>query len=299
MKIARWLVFGGAVGAGSYWLARYLRPEHSPLILNNSVVVITGASSGIGRAYANAFARRGVRLVLAARRVELLEQLRHEVAAYASDVLIIPTDVTDETQLKNLVDQTLQHFGQIDIVINNAGIGGGGLLQTIDPAEIGKMIDTNLKAAVILTRLCLPSMLARRYGKIINISSVAGRIGTPGNLPYNASKQGLIAFSDSLRREVDGTGVDVIAVLPNWTSSEMVPPAMEARLKSMGMSVDTSEYVAERTIEGLLKNEDEILFGGLPIRLTAWVERHFPVLVSLVIRYFVTPEMIARLLEKD
>src|SRR5260221_1370308 len=99
------------VGAGAYWLMKYWGPKHSSEIFEDSVVLITGASAGIGRAYAHAFARLGTKIVLAARRAELLEQVHHEIAPYAADVLIVPTDITDDRQLETLVDTTLDHFG--------------------------------------------------------------------------------------------------------------------------------------------------------------------------------------------
>ncbi|MCS6871752.1 MAG: SDR family NAD(P)-dependent oxidoreductase, partial [Anaerolineae bacterium] len=121
LRRLRWFLLGSAASVAIYWLIRFLRPEHSPLVLNRAVVIITGASSGIGRAYALAFARRGARVVLAARRAALLEEVRAEIATYAADVLCVPTDVNDDAQLEHLVKTTLERYGRIDILVNNAG----------------------------------------------------------------------------------------------------------------------------------------------------------------------------------
>jgi short-subunit dehydrogenase len=293
MKLLRWTMLGGVIGLGGYWLVRYLRPEHSALVLNNSVVLITGASSGIGRAYANAFARRGARMVLASRRAELLRAVHKEIEPYAADVLIVPTDLADDAQLQNLVETTLQRYGQIDVLINNAGLEMSGPLQKKSTAAIRHLVEINTASAMCLTRLCLPSMLARRSGWIVNVASMAGRNFVPFSPVYTASKAGLLAFSDALRRQLEGTGVEVVSVLPSYTSTEMVPPHVERLVKQYGLSVDTADYVAEHTVDGLLKGRREIQFGGLIVQMATWAERHFPWLMSLVWRAAMTPEIIA------
>lgn len=295
MKILRWLALGGAFGAAAYWLNRYLRPEHSPLVLNNSVVVITGASSGLGRAYANAFARRGARIVLAARRVELLEEVRHEIAPYAADVLVVPTDVRDDVQLEALVQQTLARFGQLDLLIANAGLVEYGTFHGHDPARIRAMVDTNLASTMCLTRFALPSMLARRSGIVVIVSSIGGILATPIQPAYASTKAGEIAFSQVLRRSLFGTGVEVILVLPSWTYSEMVPPPVEQAAREMGFGVDAPDFVAERTIDGILQGQHEILFGDQLARAGAWLFRHFPLLGDMATRFAVTPKILAQL----
>ncbi len=285
-----WIMLAGA--AGAYWLYQRLQPEPSRLVLNERVVVISGASSGIGRAYANAFARRGAKVVLAARRDELLEAVRAEIAPYAADALAVPTDVTDDAQLQNLVDTTLQRFGQIDVLVNSAGIDASGPLHNIPPDSIRRMIDTNLSSALCLIGLCLPSMLAHGSGRIVNVASVAGAIATPYYASYSASKHGIIALSDALRRELDGTGIEVVSVLPYWTYSEIITPEVAKTLVEAGYKIDSPEHVAQRTIEGLADGKREIYFGGPTTRAAIWLERHFPALMSLVWRAQVTPSFI-------
>jgi len=293
MKSLRILLFGGVLGAAGYWLARYLRPEQSPMVLNNAVVVITGASSGIGRALAMSFARRGARLVLAARRVEQLEEVRTAVTPYAADVLVVPTDVTDDAALENLVKETLAKFGQIDILINNAGVYDYGLLQETPVSSIRQMVSVNVASTLALTRLVLPHMLQRRSGRIVNVASVAGRVANAIAPAYGATKAALVSFSDGLRRQVEGTGVHVISVLPTYTTSEMVSSDHADLMRSAGFTIDTVEYVAERTLDGLLKGKTEIVFGGIVERAAIWCERHLPLLSTVIQRFITTPQFFA------
>lgn len=293
MKLGRLALLGGISAFAGYWLMRYLRPEHSQLVLNQSVVLITGASSGIGRAYANAFARRGARIVLAARRADLLAVVHKEIEPYADDVLMVPTDVTQPEQLRALVDQTLAHFGQIDLLINNAGVILRGSVQLEKPEDVQNLFGVNLAAAVNLTALCLPSMLSRRSGRIINVASLHGRMASPLEPIYAASKSGLITFSNALRRQLAGTGVGVISVLPSYTTSDMVSPEHEQFARSIGSTIDSPDYVAERTVDGILNGQREIVFGDMTIRLYAWLDRHFTFFSDGGWRYIITPEVLA------
>jgi short-subunit dehydrogenase len=292
MRLAHWLAWG-SVALGGYWLVRRSKSEHLPLQLRDKVILITGASSGIGRAYAQAFARCGAKIVLVARRVDMLDAVRQEIVPYAADVLVVPTDIADSEQLQALVDQTLDHFGHIDILVNNAGIDSGGPLHTIPQDLIRKTIGVNLSSAICLASLCLPSMLSRDTGWIINVSSGFGAIAGPYVAAYTASKHGLIAFSDSLRREVDGTGIRVMSVLPYWTYSEMMTADIERSLLASGIKIDTPETVAQGTIQGMLNSKQNVYFGGSIARFGFWIERHIPALMSRYWRTTVTPEYIA------
>jgi short-subunit dehydrogenase len=284
--ILRWLTITSLISAGAAWLARYLRPMQSVVTLNGAVVVITGASSGIGRAYAEAFAKRGARLVLAARRSELLDEVRLAIEPYTADVITMLTDVTNVADLRRLFEQTMQHFGRIDVLINNAGYDVGGSLYSISLEDIRTMVRTNLEAPIALTQLMLPIMLAQRAGKIVNVSSIAGRIAQAGSTPYSSSKHGLMGFSDGLRRELFGTGVDVITVLPSWTRTDLVTPEIRERVGK----IDEPAIIAERTIEGMLRGEHEIVFGDFLTRFGVFIERHCPALVDVYWRSELSPQ---------
>lgn len=186
------------------------------------MVVLTGASSGIGRATAQELAARGERLVLAARRADDLAALAHRLDPSGSRVIAVPTDVTQDADRRALIAAAEARFGRVDVLINNAGVTVERGWWWDDPDPL-RVLRVNLEAPVELTRLVLPSMRARRSGHIVNIGSVAGRAATNGM--YSASKFGLRGFSLGLRRELRGTGVQVSLVSPGFVKSEMTASA--------------------------------------------------------------------------
>lgn len=293
MRIGQRLFWVGLLASGVYWFVRYFRPKHSTLVLNDKVVIITGASSGIGRALAFAFARRAAKLVLVARRAERLEAVRREIEPYTSDVLIIPADVADDAQLERVVEETLAAFGRIDVLVNNAGIVASGPFQEQPLEQISRILTVNLAAVIKLTRLVLPHMLTHNRGYILNIGSGLGRTAMPLYAGYSASKYGLAGFSDALRRELDRTGVYVTLVLPTWVRTEMVTPEMEEVLRRYGYHVDEPDDVAERAVLGLVHGDREIIIGGFFEWVGLFTERYLPILVRLYWKLWYSPEWIA------
>jgi short-subunit dehydrogenase len=269
---------------------RYFRPTHSALVLNDRVVIVTGASSGMGRSLAFAFARRAARVVLVARREEHLEAVRREIEPYTTDVLVIPADLTDEAQLQEVVDRTLGAFGRIDVLVNNAGTSQGGPLQDQDPARIEHLLRLNLWVAIRLTQLALPSMLANHQGYILTIGSGMGRSAAPLFAPFVASKYGLSGFTDALRRELEGTGVRLTLVLPGWIHTDILTPEIEDVVERYGFRVENPDVVAERAVLGLVHGENEVILGGIFARSMVFAERYLPFLVRLYWRLWLTPE---------
>lgn len=188
----------------------------------SKVIVLTGASSGIGRATALELAARGHRLVLAARRADELGLLARQLDPTGVRVIAVPTDVTDDASRRALLAAATAHFGRIDVLINNAGVTveQGWWWDDADPLRV---LRVNLESPIELTRLALPDMQRRGAGQIVNIGSVAGRVATNGI--YSASKYGLRGFSLALRRELQGTGVTVSLVAPGFVKSEMTASA--------------------------------------------------------------------------
>lgn len=188
---------------------------------DGNVVILTGASSGIGEVTAWELAKRGYRLVLAARRADDLGQLAGAITRSGGLALPVPTDVCDEAQLERLVQMSLDHFGRIDVLINNAGVAKAQDAATPTNAHIDMILGTNLIAPMRLTRAVLPHMIPRRSGHIVNIGSVASYISAPGQAVYNASKHGMRAWNDTLRREMRPLGIKVSLVSPGFIRTPM------------------------------------------------------------------------------
>lgn len=185
------------------------------------VAVISGASSGIGAATAKIFGITGFRVVLAARRFGRLEALREEIHALGGKALAVKTDVTNLEDIYNLVDTTIDHWGQIDILINNAGFGRLRWLENLDPVhDIDTQFNVNVLGTVQLTRAILPNMIERQSGHIINISSLAGLIAAPTYSIYASSKFAVRGFTQALSREVKMWGIHVSGIYPGTVKSE-------------------------------------------------------------------------------
>ncbi|EYB68042.1 short-chain dehydrogenase/reductase SDR [Deinococcus phoenicis] len=228
------------------------------------MVVLTGASSGIGRATAYELASRGHRLVLAARRAEELTALARELDPSGSRVIAVPTDVTGEASRRALIGAAHRHFGRVDVLINNAGVTveRGWWWDDADPLRV---LRVNLEAPIELTRLLLPELRARGAGHIVNIGSVAGRV--PFNGMYSASKFGLRGFSQALRRELLGTGVHVSLVSPGFVRSEMT---RAARLPMPG-----PEVIARAVADVLERPRREVIVPKV-YRLLVWLDSVLP-----------------------
>jgi NADP-dependent 3-hydroxy acid dehydrogenase YdfG len=177
-----------------------------------SVAIVTGASSGIGAATARELARRGARVVLAARRQEELHAEVEAISAAGGTAMSVPTDVTDAKQLQMLVEKTEIAYGRIDVLVNNAGVSWRQSLVRSEADELDRVLAVDLIAAMQLTRVVLPGMLERRDGAIISVGSLSGRVAMEP--VYSAAKFGLRGFSLALRRQIAGSGVSVSLVSP-------------------------------------------------------------------------------------
>jgi NAD(P)-dependent dehydrogenase (short-subunit alcohol dehydrogenase family) len=180
------------------------------------IVIITGASSGVGEASARAFAKAGARVVLAARSADKLVALASEI-----DGLAVPTDVSKFEDLRNLVEKTIATYGRIDVLVNNAAANARGAFDSLDPQAIATVIDTNLKGPMLLTRLALP-WLRQSKGVVVNVASIAGHVPLPGEGPYCASKWGLRGFTFAVRDELREAGVALCVVSPGPIATPFV-----------------------------------------------------------------------------
>jgi len=198
--------------------------------VQNAVTIITGASSGIGRATAEAFAGAGARLVLAARSSEKLAALSSVLEARGAQVLAVAADVTSEADVRRIVDQARARFGRVDIAVCNAGIYIRGAVKDLPLEAFQVCMNVNFYGTIHLIRAVLPMMLAQRSGHIVAVTSVDGRKGLPPDAAYVASKFATTGFMDVLRQELRGTGVYASTILPARVDTPMiasldVPPA--------------------------------------------------------------------------
>lgn len=188
--------------------------------LRGRTVLITGASSGIGRETAAAFARRGARVALAARRRELLESLARELEPFGAETLCLPADVSDPEQVRRMIHAAFDHFGGLEILINNAGHGLVAPLEQTTPEEMASMFAVNFFAPYLAMREAVPLMRRAGRGHIINIASSVARRAIPFSAAYCASKAALAGLSEALRVELAGTGICVSTVFPIRTATE-------------------------------------------------------------------------------
>src|SRR5262245_23104398 len=195
------------------------------------VVIVTGASSGIGKVSALAFAREGAKVALAARRVEQFQQLVEQIKAAGGEAIFIQTDVTRTQDVVNLVNQTIETYGKLDCAFNNAGIGGEVFRLTAEHTEENwdNVLNVNLKSVWLCMKYQIQEMLKQGRGAIVNNSSIYGLIGsTVGHAPYAVSKHGVIGLTKTAAFEYAKKGIRVNAVCPGYTHSELVDAAIEA-----------------------------------------------------------------------
>lgn len=254
--------------------------------LNGRVVLITGASSGIGEVTALRCAAQGARLVLAARGADRLAALERQIAVAGGQALVVPTDVTEVEQVQRLAATALNHYGQVDVLVNNAGYGILDAFPQACLADLEGMIQVNLYGMVHCTQALLPHMLGRRQGQIINVASLAGIIALPRFAFYSATKFALIGMSRALQLDLRGTGVRCAIICPHAVRTPFFDHADKRKLARATYLIPwlNADDVA-RTIERAIIRDSsgEIILPAVARPLIA-LGRASPALAKLVVR---------------
>ncbi len=216
--------------------------------LAGTIAVVTGSSSGIGKAIALRFGLEGAKVVVAARRQALCEQTVSHIAKKGGEAIAIQTDVSDERQVDKLIDATVQRYGRLDVLVNNAGIGGGGRLAETTTQAFDKVMQTNLYGTFYCCRAGFRQMKRQGGGLIINMSSVAGVQAWAGTGTYSASKHGIMALTKSLADEGRAHHIKVAAICPGAVADELVDASPEEILRSEKIDpfdiAETAVYLA-------------------------------------------------------
>jgi len=253
-------------------------------IFKDKIVIVTGASSGIGLATAKEFARHGSKVVLAARSADKLAEIETEMRVLGFEVISCPTDVSKEEECRRLIEKTVEKYGTINILINNAGISMRALFVDLDISVIRRLMDVNFWGTVYCTKYAIPYILANR-GSIVGVSSVAGFHGLPGRTGYSASKFAIHGFLETIRIENLRKHLHVMIIAPGFTSSEVRKHALLADGSEQGNSpreegrMMTPEHVARGILKGIRKKKRNKILT-IAGQLTALFQRIVPTFVD-------------------
>ncbi|TAJ12690.1 SDR family oxidoreductase [Marinilabiliaceae bacterium JC017] len=253
--------------------------------MQNKVIIITGASSGIGLACAREFASRGAKLALAARSSDKLKEIESELKAKGIEVISVQTDVSKEDDCKHLVEETINAFGQIDILLNNAGISMRAAFEDVDLSVLKQLMDVNFWGTVYCTKYALPQLLKQK-GSVVGVSSIAGFIGLPGRTGYSASKFAMHGFLETIRTENLKKGLHVLIAAPGFTASNVRKAALTANGSQQGETprkeekMMSAEEVAAHIAKAIIKRKRTLILTFVEGKLTVFLKKFFPALLE-------------------
>ncbi len=250
--------------------------------MKNKVVIVTGASSGIGKALAKEFAKRDAKVVIAARNIKKLEEISYELKDRGKEVYAVKTDVSIENDCKNLIEKTVERYGKINVLINNAGISMRALFEDLKLDVFHRVMDVNFWGTVYSTKYALPYILKEK-GSVVGIISIAGYIGLPGRTAYSASKYAIRGFLETLRIENMKKGLHVLIAAPGFTSSNIRNIALTADGSPQGETprdeskMMTAEQVAFSIARAVKKRKRTLILTFVEGKFTVFLKKIFPV----------------------
>jgi dehydrogenase/reductase SDR family protein 7B len=264
-----------------------MKSYRNKLPFENKVIWITGASSGIGEQLCYQFAERGAFLILSARNALKLKQVKSQLPSHEDRVFVLPLNLEQLDQLPGKVSQALAHFGRIDYLINNAGVGLRDFALATRLEIDQKIMNVNYFGTIVLTKCLLPHMLERGSGQVVVMSSLSGKYGVPRTSAYAASKHALQGFFETLRSEIAGSGVFITIIMPGIIQTDITAHALVGdgtffgRVEKTFQSAYPVDKAARKIVKAILKKKEEVFVGGSEgitlflNRLSPWLLRRF------------------------
>jgi len=251
--------------------------------MKDKVVVITGASSGIGKALAKEFASKGSKLVLGARQIEKLKEIENELPGV--EIESVQTDVSKEEDCQILIEKAIARFGQVDVMINNAGISMRALFEEVELDVLRRLMEVNFWGTVYCTKYSLPHLLKTK-GSLVGVISIAGHIGLPGRTGYAASKFAVRGFLDTIRIENLKKDLHVLVAAPGFTASEVRKVALTSNGSSQGETprnedkMMTAEECASHIYKAVVKRKRKLILTFVEGKMTVFLGKFFPKLLD-------------------
>lgn len=250
---------------------------------SNKVIWITGASSGIGEHLAYAFAEEGAGLVLSGRNEKELQRVKNNCPE-STEILVLPLDIEQHSQLPEAVAKVIKHFGYLNVLINNAGVSQRELAQNTQLAVDQRIMNINYMGAVALTKAVLPHFLHQQFGQFVVISSVMGKIGVPYRSAYAASKHALHGFFDSLRAELSRENIKITIICPGYVHTNVTLNALRGDGSKNNQMADSTRFglepdvFAQKALQAIAREKKEVVIAGAKESFALYLKRFLPTL---------------------
>lgn len=246
------------------------------------IVLITGASSGIGHSSAIQFAKKGAKLILVSRNIEKLNKISEDLKKFNVSPMVFECDVSDKLQVNKISKIILDKFGSVDILVNNAGFAVYGSVYNLTIEEIESQMATNYFGMIYFVKNFLPSMIKKKSGHIVNVASVAASFGLPGIAPYCASKFAMLGFSEGLKHELKDTGVGITVVSPIMVRTNFFNHPSFKNMPKYSTTSLSPETVAKAIVRASNSPRLEIIVPGF-VRGAVWIKTTFPYLINPIL----------------